>query len=145
MNILIMILMTLIALFLVGYPFLRITRTSKLAFSAANETSVPEREIIMNTLGEIEFDYHMNKLSQEDYEKLKNVYSGAAISLLKVEESLNPSKQINPDLEAEIESEIEADLQALNQVKTQNNECLFCHMPLQPSQEHCHNCGERQF
>lgn len=140
-----MILMTLIALFFIGFPFLRGTRTPKLAFSVANEPSVPDREIIMSTLGEIEFDYHMNKLSQEDYEKLKNIYSGAAISLLHSEEALIPSKTVSPNLEAAIEAEIEAELQALTQVKAQSNECLFCHTPLQPGQEHCHNCGERQF
>jgi len=139
LNIFIMILMTLIALFLVGYPFIRGSRTTKPAFSGPDEPSVPDREIIMSTLGEIEFDYHMNKLSQDDYQNLKNVYSGAAISILQSEELLIPAKQVSPDLEAEIEAEIEAELQTLS------NECLFCHAKLKPGQEHCHNCGERQF
>lgn len=145
MNILIMILLTLIALFLVGYPFIRGTQSIKPALSGPDEPSVPDREIIMSTLGEIEFDYHMNKLSQDDYQTLKNVYSGAAISILQSEEALHPAIQVSPDLEAEIEAEIEAELQALSHVKTDTNECLFCHTRLQPGQEHCHNCGERQF
>jgi len=43
--------------------------------------------VIMGALSEIEFDYHMNKLSEEDYRSIKNKYAKAALALLDTEDT----------------------------------------------------------
>ena len=99
------VILALIALAMVSYPLFRgSSDTDELAGDFLGNSTGPDKEIIMSTLGEIEFDYHMKKLSQEDYLDLKNTYSGAAVEILKSEEQ----NSLTSDLEAEIEMEIRA-------------------------------------
>ncbi len=152
MSTLVNILLLLVVVVLVGYPLFR--KDQEQAFvevKATKPKATTQKEIIMSTLGEIEFDYHMNKLSDEDYQHLKHTYSGAAVALLKAEEE-GPVKskgkgkvKAKPAVsKADIEKEIEADLAALKTDK--EGFCHRCGVRLkQAKQEYCHSCGERQY
>ncbi len=50
--------------------------------SSGYTTETGEKDLLMNTLSEIEFDYQMKKLSEEDYHSLKNSYAKAALAIL---------------------------------------------------------------
>ncbi|KKM11282.1 hypothetical protein SY88_09445 [Clostridiales bacterium PH28_bin88] len=83
-----------------------------------------EKESVFTTLGEIEFDYQMKKLSEDDYQSLQNVYRRQAVSILKEEEGVLKAgapvlekAAVISDIEKEIEAEIEAEVRRLRQQK----------------------------
>ncbi|OEH86102.1 hypothetical protein BHU72_14350 [Desulfuribacillus stibiiarsenatis] len=69
------------------------------------------KEAIFSTLNEIEFDYQTKKISEEDYQALKQDYEVEAMLLLKQEESETKHFEVNQELEEEIEKEIERELE----------------------------------
>jgi hypothetical protein len=157
LSTLVIILLLLVVVFLVGYPLFR--KVQEETFVAVKPTkatkAADEKAIIMSTLGEIEFDYRMNKLSEEDYQSLKHTYSGAAVALMKAEEE-GPVKtkgkvsKVKPkakdtviSAKSEIEQEIEADLAALDGAIGCCNRCRA--QLKEAKQEYCHSCGERQY
>lgn len=76
-----------------------------------------KKETLLNTLGEIEFDYHMNKLSTEDYQDLKDTYANAALTVLKAQDAkaevLKSPKTERERLRAKIEQEIDEEIEKL--------------------------------
>jgi len=80
---------------------LPVIRKNELIFlDDMSDKSVPLEErkrSVYKTLGEIEFDYKMNKLSEKDYKRLNNLYRQKAVNLLKEE------KETFGDIDKEIE------------------------------------------
>ncbi len=70
-----------------------------------------QKEIVMSSLGEIEFDYNMHKLTVDDYQELKALYKEKAVQLLKANDKV--SGVTEKDLVRKLEEEIEADLISL--------------------------------
>lgn len=70
-----------------------------------------QREVVFTTLGEIEFDYQMGKLSQADYEALSREYKRQAVQVLQEEERDVGGPSSGVSLEAEVEKEIEAEIE----------------------------------
>lgn len=68
-----------------------------------------QKEIVFTTLNEIEFDYQMKKLSEEDYEDLKNQYQRSAVNLLDAGAVRKGSLNF-ADLEKELEEEIKREM-----------------------------------
>ncbi|MDA8210304.1 MAG: c-type cytochrome biogenesis protein CcmI [Clostridia bacterium] len=93
MAIVINLLMVLVAAALVGYPLMARNRQKNYVFEG-QEAEVNNKEILFSALGEIEFDYQMNKLNDEEYQELKAGYQRQALVILDQEEE---------QLEAELE------------------------------------------
>jgi Icc-related predicted phosphoesterase len=114
LSVFISILLAVAAMALVGYPLFT---TSQLEGAEAvvprRSNIIDTKEVIMTTLGEIEFDYHMKKLSEEDYRELKNNYSGTALQILKAQQQIDSSakrgRKVTNNL-GNIDREIEDDL-----------------------------------
>jgi len=70
-----------------------------------------QKEIVMSSLGEIEFDFNMHKLTVDDYQELKALYKDKAVQLLKANDKV--SGVTEKDLVRKLEEEIEADLISL--------------------------------
>ncbi|WP_227762944.1 hypothetical protein [Zhaonella formicivorans] len=71
-----------------------------------------EKESVFTALAEIEFDYQMGKLSEEDYNFLQQKYKRQAVDILKVEEEdLGIFKHEERALEQQVEAELEAELE----------------------------------
>lgn len=122
MSTVFIILLVLICLALIGYPLFRSPQAeSKAETKPLRRNLAKDKEILMSTLGEIEFDYHMKKLSDEDYQSLKNNYAGAAVAIMKEEEG-SPKAKVKSKGKAKtsdnnlknIEQEIEDELKALD-------------------------------
>lgn len=86
MEIIINLLMVLAAVALISYPFLVKSR-QKYAYEG-HETEVERKELLFTALGEIEFDYRMKKLSDEDYHELKEGYQREALVVLEHEDEM---------------------------------------------------------
>ncbi|PKM82067.1 MAG: hypothetical protein CVU89_06935 [Firmicutes bacterium HGW-Firmicutes-14] len=81
------------------------------------------KEAIFTTINEIEFDYAMKKLSDDDYHVLKEQYKQKALELLHREDESELETEALPltaltTAEADIEEEIERELQALRQSRS---------------------------
>lgn len=65
------------------------------------------KEVLFSTLNEIEFEYKMDKISENDYQKLKKQYESQIAKIMKTDE-LKVEKTVDPEILAEVEREIEA-------------------------------------
>lgn len=102
------------------------------AFREIEDTGfdVPEtqKEAVLSTINEIEFDYQMNKLSDNDYSQLKQEYRTMALELLHQEDeadlAIEPvSALLDTASRDELEDEIERELASLrNQRKQAENQ-----------------------
>jgi hypothetical protein len=83
-----------VTLYLVAEPFIfaEPRQLKGHAEQAVGETMEQKKEALFITLGEIELDYRMGKLSDEDYQELQAVYRPQAAALLQQEEiALGPA------------------------------------------------------
>ncbi len=78
-------LMVVLAAALIGYPFLVKQRKNDV-LTENSESGLDRKEILFSALGEIEFDYKMNKINDEDYRELKAGYQREALKVLDREE-----------------------------------------------------------
>lgn len=75
-----------------------------------------EKEEVLTALNELEFDYQMKKLSDDDYRKLKASLTARAVSVLKAKDEVErcdveAHKMVaEEELEKEIENEIEQEI-----------------------------------
>ena len=83
MLLIIKMLMLLVAGVLIGVPLFKTLEGTK---PAADGVSQTRKETVFTALGEIEFEYHMKKLENDDYEELKSKYQLQALDLLEEED-----------------------------------------------------------
>lgn len=103
------------AIVLVGYPFFqkdiqndkgKTVKDKRLGYEQ-------QKEIVMSSIGEIEFDFNMNKLTRDDYQELKAIYKEKAVRLLKDNDKVSGVNE--KDLVRKLEEEIEIDLESLQE------------------------------
>jgi len=82
------------------------------------------KEAVFTTINEIEFDYSMKKLSEDDYNQLKNQYRQQALELLHEEDEMELETDASPDSQKETETglaeEIEQELAALRRQRSES-------------------------
>lgn len=81
-----------------------------------------EKEQIYLAIKELEFDYKMGKLSEEDYRNLNEKYMLKAAKILKMDEQM---EEKGKSLDKEIEKEIESEVLILRK-KLEKKKNLFC-------------------
>jgi hypothetical protein len=101
--------LVLVCLFLVLAPFF--SWDSYLSFANKGQDSASNKEVLLSTLNELEFEYKMDKISHADYKNLKKQYESLVVSIIKEEDQIM-SQSVDKDLMAEIESEIEATMKS---------------------------------
>ena len=74
-----------IAGLIIALPFFRDseTQTAQFVHGSKEELLLSEKESLYSTIKELDFDYEMGKLSDEDYKQLKNEYTEKAVVVLK--------------------------------------------------------------
>ncbi|MFZ5946120.1 MAG: hypothetical protein ACOYVD_18690 [Bacillota bacterium] len=90
----------------IGLPLVKGGRSTGIYIN--REEQMNGTDTILTTINEIEFDYQMGKLAQDDYLYLKNHYKGMAVKLLQEKDKQDSSKA--DDLIKAIEKEIELEL-----------------------------------
>jgi len=78
----------------VSYPFLTDLAEEKKEEKKLThrETAIQNKDDVFTTLKDIEMDYHMGKLSDEDYQMLKAEYEMQAISAIEEVDRLNKKR-----------------------------------------------------
>jgi cytochrome c-type biogenesis protein CcmI len=107
--------LVLICLFLVLAPFFSLN--AYLSFANKDQDSATNKEVLLSTLNELEFEYKMDKISHADYKNLKKQYEAQVVSIMKDEEEQMTSQTVDKDLMAEIEREIEASMKSYQNKK----------------------------
>jgi len=79
------------------------------------QDSASGKEVLFSTLNELEFEYKMEKISENDYKKLKKQYESQISKVMKTDE-LKSGKTVDASILAEVEREIEATMK-LNKEK----------------------------
>ncbi len=88
-----------------------------------SETALEKnKEAVLTTINEIEFDYNMKKLSEDDYQQLKNQYRHKALQILHEEDEAtfaeaDVSLEGNPEEISALEEEINKELQAIRKTR----------------------------
>ncbi|MFZ3171363.1 MAG: hypothetical protein WA118_05225 [Carboxydocellales bacterium] len=80
-----------VVLFLVGFPLFRKAKTTgddKWWEEELVSELEKDKATVFTNLNEIEFDFQMNKLSEDDYQILKEKHQRLAIQILKEEEGV---------------------------------------------------------
>lgn len=122
------ILAILTALF-VGYPLLQ-KRRQKVSFALnhrAQELEARKAEIYA-AIRDIDFDYRMGKLSQEDYETLREQYKTEAIGMMKQIDEMQLGKSHRSAKAAAV-------------AKTHSRFCHHCGQPAATADRFCSACG----
>ena len=128
-------LVTLGVVLFVGYPFIqrRISRAEDILYLDSRLADLNrDKEESYSTINEIEFDYKMGKLSDEDYDDLKGKYSSQAITILKEIDEIG-----GEDIEELVEQEIGALRVSVDVIS-----CSKCHTANPLDSKFCSNCGE---
>jgi hypothetical protein len=101
------VILVLICLFLILSPFFKFSFTNSF-FQQDGSESYNEKSGLMSTINEIEFEYQMKKISEEDYLSLTKKYETMIAKLMKEEEKINEEVDLKllKEVEAEIEQEI---------------------------------------
>ncbi|WP_045517557.1 hypothetical protein [Neobacillus niacini] len=107
--------LVLICLFLVLAPFF--SWNSYLNFATKGQDSASNKEVLLSTLNELEFEFKMDKISHADYKNLKKQYESQVVSIMKDEEEQMSTQTVDKDIMAEIESEIEATMKSYKNKK----------------------------
>ncbi len=117
-SLIVELILVLVSVFLIGYPLVKEADDMFVEGNLKEAVFGQEKESVFTTLGEIEFDYQMKKLSEQDYHKLNTNYKKQAVALLKAEEGNidNVNLAQIKDLELEVEKDIESELEAIKKV-----------------------------
>lgn len=112
--------MAAVSAYLIGEPFFRPQVEDVLDKWDVVSATATDRDSVFVTLGEIEFDYRMQKLTQDDYQSLKNNYQRQAVAVIKQDrpepaDQTLPADADNDDLEQQIEREIALEMERLAQ------------------------------
>ena len=83
---------------LILFPFLRKSPQVQLAGDSGDSHPLllQQKDAIYAAIKELDFDYHMGKLSQEDYQSLRVSYEQQAVELLKRLEDAKPTPAPSP-------------------------------------------------
>jgi len=145
MNFLIAIILSIILLIYVIMPLTE--NKYKLAFvpfikknNKANNLQERKKELL-GALKEIEFEYQMGKLSEQDYNDLKNDYQTNALKILKELDGKNNGQLEMDDIENEIRnyrSKKKNDSAFTKHLKF----CPNCGKSLETKSKFCTDCGE---
>jgi len=132
MTVFITILLTVLSLAFIAYPFFR--RRLMLAGTTENvklQELESRRDTTYSMLKELEFDFYSGILTEEDYQELKEKYKQKAISILKDVDTLEQG--------TDVEEKIEEQIMQLRRSK--DRFCPQCGTKHEENDRFCVQCG----
>lgn len=94
------------------------------------------KEAIYEAIKDIEFDYQMGKLSEEDFAELRQQYKEEAIGLLKKIEQIQKKRIKSKKIHAKQRQQLKS---GSKEIKF----CWICGTPVTESDTFCANCGNK--
>lgn len=104
-----------------------------------------EREEIYSAIREMDLDYKMGKLSEEDYIGLREKYKAKAIDSMKRMDEPERREDFSDDIQGEIEREVLAIRRGRRKAGPKGKKALFCTQcgrRRSPGDRFCSSCGK---
>ncbi len=117
---------------LVYVPFLKINEKDNL---------VKKKDEVLAALKEIDFEYQLGKLSEQDYQELKKEYEINALKILKQLDSKNNGNSKNDLIEEEIKAYRFKKTEAHSETQKEFKYCTQCGTKADINFKFCNNCG----
>ncbi len=142
--------------YLVSYPLLRSKRLENHVPQSREDLLQEQKEDVYAAIKEMDFDFEMGKISEDDYQKLRNQYKAKVLGIIKEIDTVDHQGEIETQQD-EIETMIEREVQQLRAKKKavqipdngnpvgQFNFCPQCGGKVIPSSNFCQNCGIKLF
>lgn len=147
---------SLVAVYYAISPLLKPGRAAPLLEDDKLVELLARKDALLRAIKELEFDYHVGKMSQEDYQRIDARLRRQAIGLIQQIEKAAPA---SASLDEQLESIIAQFRQTLPQASSQVSEqpvttaelqtgaqqparfCTQCGKPLEPEHRFCAYCG----
>lgn len=131
------------------FPLLKSTSIDKQAFYRKEDRKSglqQQKEEVYAAIKEMDFDYEMGKMSEEDYQKLRTQYKGKAAEILKQLDMTNQPDDIEAAIEQEVQQLRKQYAAQKKRVKSEEpawqiNFCPRCGIKVLPNSAFCQNCG----
>lgn len=146
-------LISLVAIYYTVSPLLQTGRATPLVEDDKLVELLGRKDAILQAIKDLEFDYHVGKMSQEDYQRLDQRLRRQAIGLIQQIERLAPE---SASLDEQLESII-AQFRQTSAVPTvastpstlspaptalpDTRFCIQCGKPVEPAHKFCAHCG----
>ena len=96
---------------------------------------IEERERVLETIRELDFDYRMGKVEEVDYADARGRYEAQAIQVMKSIDNSN-----GKPAQADVEKQVEAEIAGLRK-SGKSLKCSSCGTALAPAARFCDQCG----
>ncbi|TET28083.1 hypothetical protein E3J68_03435 [Candidatus Aerophobetes bacterium] len=119
MLIVFLIVISVLVFTVIVYPLLKGVQDTEKKSSVKDQLAqlLLQKESSYLDLKELELDYRMGKLSQQDYERLRSKLERASVALLKETEQLELGKPREKENKEEIDQEIEQEILRMRRIK----------------------------
>lgn len=146
---------TLYALYMIVAPFLE-SRTDQIRrelleeeFQELEELAA-RKSVLLQTLRDIDSDFETGKLSEEDYESMKEEYERRAVRIMQKIDDLRTGADVEADLDAVIEEARESSSDDSDRATNETNQdetaptmsCPACGAAIESDDRFCSQCGE---
>jgi len=119
MLIVFLIVISVLVFTVIVYPLLKGVQDTEKKSSVKDQLAqlLLQKESSYLDLKELELDYRMGKLSQQDYERLRSKLERASVALLKETEQLELGKPREKENKEEIDQQIEQEILRMRRIK----------------------------
>ena len=119
MLIVFLIVISVLVFTVIVYPLLKRVEDTEKKSSVKDQLAqlLLQKESSYLDLKELELDYRMGKLSQQDYERLRSKLERASVALLKETEQLELGKPREKENKEEIDQQIEQEILRMRRIK----------------------------
>jgi hypothetical protein len=99
------------------------------------------KEDVYAAIKEMDFDFEMGKMSEEDYLELKSQYKAKALEILKELDTVDGGEDIDAAIERDVQRLREKKRKGGKETVRQINFCPHCGRKVAPKNNFCQGCG----
>jgi len=99
------------------------------------------KEDVYAAIKEMDFDFEMGKISEEDYRELKSQYKGKALKILKELDGVDGGEDIDAAIERDVHRLRKKKRKGGKETVRQINFCPHCGKKVAPKNNFCQGCG----
>jgi hypothetical protein len=99
------------------------------------------KEDVYAAIKEMDFDFEMGKMSEEDYRELKSQYKAKALEILKELDTVDGGEDIDAAIERDVQRLREKKRKGGKETVRQINFCPHCGRKVAPKNNFCQGCG----
>ncbi|MEE8121835.1 MAG: zinc ribbon domain-containing protein [Anaerolineales bacterium] len=114
-------------------PYLRKNHHRSIQPRVSGDSLGTDRVEVLMALRDLDFDFQLGKISEEDYRTARMVLMREAAVVLQAQDRQDQA----------LDAEIEAQVQSLRALKMEHPTCRRCNSPLKSGARFCSSCGSQ--